>query len=307
VPDTFLQKLKLEKNRMFLVDQARHSELLTALTGAKMHAEPGGSCANTIQGIAQLGASTAYCGKVGGDEHGKLYVKKLEGAGVKCFMNPSTLLTGSCVVLVTPDAARTMNVYLGAAQDLKAADIPVDAIQQSKRLYITGYVWDTDGQKEAAMLALRTAKAAKVPVAFSLADPFCVNRHRADFEKIIGEYVDILFANREEALAQTGTTATHDALAALRKQCDKVAITLSAAGALIANGKDTIYVDPFPTHPKDTTGAGDAFAAGYLYGMSTGASAHQCGRLGSRFASQVIQQIGPRLSGDVRKQLAPVL
>jgi sugar/nucleoside kinase (ribokinase family) len=260
-----------------------------------------------MQGIAQLGATAAYCGKVGSDQHGKVYVEKLEHAGVTCFVNPSTHLTGSTVILITPDAARTMNVYLGACQDLKAADIPVDAIQQSKRLYLTGYVWDTDGQKEAAELALRTAKQAQVPVAFSLADPFCVNRHRQDFERVIGDYVDVLFCNKEEALFQTGAESTHDALAALRKLSGKVVITIGAAGALIADGKDTIYVDPFPTHPKDTTGAGDAFAAGFLYGLSTGATTHQCGRIGNRFASQVIQQIGPRLSGDVRAQLSPVL
>ncbi len=307
VPDEFLQRLKLEKNRMFLIDRPRHQELLEALNHVPVHAEPGGSCANTMQGIAQLGARAAYCGKVGSDEYGRVYVQKLERAGVRCFVRPSGQLTGSTVILITPDAQRTMNTFLGACQDLSASDIPVDAIKQSRRLYITGYLWDTDGQKEAALLALRTARENNIPVAFSLSDPFCVNRHRADFQRILTEYVDVVFANREEALSQTGLDTTHGALGKLRQWCDKVVITIGAAGALIAGGADTVYVDPFSVHPKDTTGAGDAFAAGFLYGLSTGASLHQCGRLGNRFASQVIQQIGPRLSGDVRTLLAPVI
>lgn len=307
VPDDFLRQLNLEKNRMFLVDQDRHRELLNALAGVKLHAEPGGSCANTMQGVSQLGAKAAYCGKVGSDAHGRLYVEKLESAGVTCFAQPSSHLTGSTVILVTPDAARTMNVFLGACQDLKAEDIPVEAIRDSRRLYITGYLWDTEGQKEAAQLALRTAKDAKVPIAFGLSDPFCVNRHRDDFERVVSEFVDVLFCNREEALGQTGTHSTHEALQVLRKQSRIVVITIGAAGALIADGADTIYVDPFLVHPRDTTGAGDAFAAGFLYGLTRGASTHRCGQIGNRFASQVILQMGPRLSGDVRAQLSPVL
>lgn len=307
VPDEFLQRLRLEKNRMFLVDLPRHRELLEALNGVKVHAEPGGSCANTMQGVAQLGGRAAYCGKVGADEHGRVYVNKLETAGVTCFIRPSSHLTGSTIILVTPDAARTMNTYLGACQDLQPTDVPVEAIRQSRRLYLTGYLWDTGGQKEAAALALRTARESGVPVAFSLADPFCVNRHRDDFERIITGYADVVLCNREEALAQTGAATTHEALQVLRKQCPRAVITIGAAGAVIADGAETIYVDPFPVHPKDTTGAGDAFAAGFLYGLSRGASLHRCGRIGNRFAAQVIQQVGPRLSGDVRRLLAPEL
>ena len=146
VPDDLLPRLGLEKNRMFLVDQARHREILEALNGLPIHAEPGGSCANTILGVAQLGARTAYCGKVGGDAYGRVYIEKLEQAGVASFVRASGTLTGSTVILVTPDAARTMNTFLGACQELTATDLPLDAIAQSRRLYITGYLWDTDGQ-----------------------------------------------------------------------------------------------------------------------------------------------------------------
>ncbi len=307
VPDDFLRKLKVEKNRMFLIDLARHRELLEALNHVTVHPEAGGSCANTILGVAQLGAKAAYCGKVGSDEYGKVYIEKLEQSGVASFIRPTGSLTGSTVILITPDAARTMNTYLGACQELTAADVPIDVLKQSRRLYITGYLWDTDNQKEAVLLAMGTAKQNGIPVAMNLADPFCVNRHRADFQRILTGYADLVFANREEALAQTQTDTTDQALRVLREWCGCVVITLGAGGAIIAAGRETIYVDPFPVQPVDTTGAGDAFAAGFLYGLSTNASLLQCGRVGNRFASQVIQKIGPRLSGDVRALLAPVI
>jgi sugar/nucleoside kinase (ribokinase family) len=307
VPEQFLRQWKLEKNRMMLIDQARHGELLQALDGVPIHAEPGGSCANTILGVAQLGGRTAYCGKVGGDEYGRVYMDKLKQAGVASFVRAGDKLTGSTVILVTPDAQRTMNTFLGACQELSASDIPLDALKQSRRLYITGYLWDTDGQKEAALLALRTAKAEGISVAMSLSDPFCVNRHRGDFENILKTYADLVFANREEALAQTGTDSTHEALRVLRGWCQRVVITLGGSGAIIAHGDQTCFVDPNSVPAVDTTGAGDAFAAGFLYGLATDAGLYQCGRLGNYFASRVIQQMGPRLSGDVRALLAPML
>ena len=307
VPDDFLTRMEVKKNHMMLIDESRHRYLLDHLKEYKVQTAPGGSCANTLLGIAQLGGTAAYCGKVGRDVYGQVYVQKLEEGGVRSYIQTNGNVTGSTVILVTPDAARTMNTFLGACQELTADDVPLDALKASRMLYITGYLWDTEGQQEAASLALRTAGSEGLHVAMSLSDPFCVHRHREAFVDILERYVDLVFANQEEALALTGTDATQDAMRELRKLCDGVVITLGGRGALVSRGDEHVYLDPYPVQPVDTTGAGDAFAAGYLHALARGQSLYQCGRLGSRFASRVIERIGPRLEGDVPGQLADVL
>ncbi|MEE8397272.1 MAG: adenosine kinase [bacterium] len=307
VPDEFLDGVGLEKNKMYLVDSERHQALLSALRDIAVRAEPGGSCANTLLGIAQLGGKAAYCGKVGADDHGRVYIQKLEAGGVTSYINAQGSLTGSTVILITPDASRTMNTFLGACQELGPADVPLDALGASREVYLTGYLWDTPNQQEAALAALNEARKRGIPVVMSLADPFCVERHKEDFERILKDYVGLVFANRDEALAVTGTDNTQQALRVLRNWCPGAAITLGAAGALVCQDDETVYIDPFAAEPVDTTGAGDAFAAGFLHGRINGASLLQCGRLGSYFAAQVIQKVGPRLEGDLKKALAPVL
>ena len=307
VPEDFLKRMKLEKNVTYLVDRERHESLLEALKDTRILAEPGGSCANTLLGIAQLGGKTAYAGKVGRDDYGRIYAEKLEAGGVTPFISADGSMTGSTVILITPDAARTMNTFLGACQELTAVDLPLDALKSARMLYITGYLWDTPNQQEAAQLALQTAKGEGIPIAMSLSDPFCVERHRDDFISILKEYVALVFCNREEALALTGTDNAQEALRLLREWCGGAVITLGGSGALATGDGETVYVEPFPVEPVDTTGAGDAFAAGFLYGRTTGASLLQCGRLGGYFASRVILRVGPRLDGNVRELLAPVL
>jgi sugar/nucleoside kinase (ribokinase family) len=307
VPDNFLAKHGIAKNQWAMLDGARYAELAAALRGMPLAYEPGGSCANTLAGIAQLGAKTGYCGMVGKDEPGRIYGQKLEEAGVAPFLRASTLPTGSALIFVTPDAARTQNLFLGACRDLGPQDVPIEEIRQSRWLYLTGYIWDSDEQKEAATLALRTAKAAGIPVAFSLADPLYATNHREDFLRLIRDYAQLVFANREEALALTGRDHVQEAQRDLHKLVPELALTLGHAGALITLHNETAYVEAFPVQPVDTTGAGDAFAAGFLYGRVTDASPLQCGRLGAYFASRVITQLGPRLSGNVRAALAPIL
>lgn len=307
VTDDFLERMEVKKNHMMLIDETRHRYLMENLKGLEVRTEPGGSCANTLLGIAQLGGKSAYCGKVGRDLYGEVYVRKLEEGGVASFISTDGNVTGSTVILVTPDAARTMNTFLGACQELGPSDVPLDALKSSRMLYITGYLWDTETQKEAALKALRTAGSEGIHVAMSLSDPFCVKRHKDDFIGILDKYVDFVFANREEALELTGCQSTHEAMKALRKWCSGAAITLGASGALVSMGEEQVYLDSEPVKPVDTTGAGDAFAAGFLHGVSSGASLYHCGRLGTAFAAQVIQRIGPRLEGDVRGLLGEAL
>lgn len=307
VPDSFLEAVKVEKDKMYLIDLPRLQELLAALGDFPVIPEPGGSCANTMLGLAQLGARSAYCGKVGNDDYGRMYVDKLKEGGVDSFVKADGQNTGVTVILVTPDASRTMNTYLGACQELVASDIPLDALRDSARLYITGYLWDTENQQDAGRLGVETAKQCGIPVAMSLSDPFCVERHKVLFPELLGEYVELVFANREEATALTGRESTHQAMEALRELCAGAAITLGSRGALVSEGDETVYIDPFPVDAVDTTGAGDAFAAGYLYGKARGYPLYRCGRIGAYFASQVITRMGPRLQGDVRALMRPVL
>ena len=307
VPESFLEEVSVEKDKMYLIDLPRMQELMEALGGTEVRPEPGGSCANTLLGMAQLGASTAYCGKVGNDEYGRIYVEKLEAAGVTSFVKTDGQNTGSTVILVTPDAARTMNTYLGACQQLEAADVPEQALRDSKLLYMTGYLWDTETQQSAARESLRIAKDAGIPVAMSLSDPFCVQRHMDFFPGLLRDSVDLVFANREEALALTGKHTTQEAISALRELCAGAVVTLGGHGALVSEGTETAYIDPQTVSAVDTTGAGDAFAAGYLYGRTQGYSPHGCGQIGSHFAANVITRMGPRLDGDVRGLLSEVL
>ncbi|MCH8844162.1 MAG: adenosine kinase [SAR324 cluster bacterium] len=307
VPDEFLDRFQVEKNKMYLIDQERHQLLLAAVNDLGVLPEPGGSCANTMLGIAQLGGRAAYCGKVGADDYGRIYIEKLEQGGVTSFIKTDGHLTGSTVILVTKDASRTMNTFLGACQELAPEDIPLDGLRSTRLLYTTGYLWDTETQQQAAMVGLNTAKEAGIPIAMSLADPFCVDRHKDAFLQILDGYVDWVFANQDEAQAITGHDNAHQALLALRRLCQGVVITLGAHGALVSAGEETVYIDPFRVTPVDTTGAGDAFAAGFLYGNAQSCSLHQCGRLGAYFAAQVIAQMGPRLSGNVRQVMAPVV
>lgn len=307
VPDEFLEQIQVDKNAMYLIDEDRLGAVLKALEGKAIIPEPGGSCANTLIGIAQLGGKTAYCGMVGSDEYGRVYIDKLESAGVTSYIAINGNLTGSTIILVTPDAARTMNTFLGACQDLDADNIPLDALRSAKMLYITGYLWDTPGQQKAAGLALSTASKAGLTVAMSLSDAFCVERHHDDFTRILKEHVDLVFANRDEALAITGTDNTQEAMRVLLEWCPGVAITLGGNGALVCEDGELAYLDPFPVNAVDTTGAGDSFAAGYLSGKINGDSLLQRGRLGSYFAAQVIQHMGPRLTGNPSEILRPII
>ena len=307
VPDSFLDSIGAGKNTMRLIDSSAHHTLLTALKDTTVQAASGGSCANTMLGISQLGGKTAFCGKAGNDNHGRMYVDKLEEGGVTSHVATDGSATGSTIILVTPDASRTMNTFLGACQELKPADLPLEALKQAKMLYITGYLWDSPSQKETVMLALNTAKEADIPIAFSLADPFCVDRHQMDFVNIIQNYASLVFANREEAHALTEQSHTHVAMNMLKEWCDTVVVTLGSSGAIVADSKESVYLDPFPVKAVDTTGAGDAFAAGFLHSYIQGKSLYEAGLQGSAFAAKVIQQVGPRLDGDVPTQLETLI
>ena len=302
VPDSFLKKLGIQKNIMHLVTREQQQELLLALAEEKISLEvaAGGSGANSMIGISQLGGRSAFSGKIGRDEHGKLYREKLEALGVCDCLAEGEGVTGSSLILVSEDGARTMNTFLGMSQELMNPDIDPDVIQSSKYLYLTGYLWDTESQKKAVLNALDEAKKREVKVALSLSDPFCVTRHKEDFINLLKGYASMVFCNQEEAFTLLDTEITQQAAETLSDWTETVALTIGAYGALISHRGETCYIDPLPVRVEDTTGAGDAFAAGFLYGMTHDLSPLDSGRIGATLAAAVIEQTGPRFLGNAR-------
>ena len=302
VPDSFLKKLGIQKNVMHLVTREQQQELLLALAEEKISLEvaAGGSGANSMIGISQLGGRSAFSGKIGRDEHGKLYREKLEALGVCDYLAEGEGATGSSLILVSEDGARTMNTFLGMSQELMNPDIDPDVIQSSKYLYLTGYLWDTESQKKAVLNALDEAKKREVKVALSLSDPFCVTRHKEDFINLLKGYASMVFCNQEEAFTLLDTEITQQAVETLSDWTETAALTIGAYGALISHQGETCYIDPLPVRVEDTTGAGDAFAAGFLYGMTHDLSPLDSGRIGATLAAAVIGQTGPRYLGNAR-------
>ena len=303
VPDSFLKKLGIQKNIMHLVTFEQQQELLFALAEEQISVEiaVGGSGANSMIGISQLGGKSAFSGKIGRDEHGKLYREKLEALGVCDCLAEGEGATGSSLILVSEDGARTMNTFLGMSQELMNPDIDPDIIQSSKYLYLTGYLWDTESQKKAVLNALDEAKKREIKVALSLSDPFCVTRHKEDFINLLKGYASMVFCNKEEAFTLLDTKITQKAIETLSDWTETVALTIGAYGALISHHGGTCYIDPLPVRVEDTTGAGDAFAAGFLYGMTHDMIPLESGRIGAAMAAGVIGQTGPRYAGNARK------
>ena len=299
IPDSFLKKNGIEKSIMHLISIEEQQRLLRELSADKLSVESasGGSGANSMIGIAQLGGRTAFSCKIGRDEHGKIYREKLEDLGVSARLGEGDGSTGSSLILVSDDGCRTMNTYLGMGQELQVPDIDPEVIKVSKYLYLTGYLWDTESQKKAVLSALDEAKRVETKVALSLSDPFCVTRHKEDFKSMLQCYASMVFCNQEEAFTLLETDVTQEAVDIMSKWTETVVLTLGANGAIISHLGQTYYIDPFPIRVEDTTGAGDAFAAGFLFGMTHEFSPLDSGRIGAVLAGAVIEQTGPRFHG----------
>ncbi len=300
VGDDLLGELKsfgVEKGGMFLIDEDQQREIVSRLYTHLVNAEPGGSGANTMIGLAQLGGTGCYTSRVGGDEHGNLYRQKLAERGIKPNLGVADGDTGICVVLVSPDAQRTMCTYLGLSRNLQPEDVNLNDLQASKYIYVTGYLWDTDNQKETVLLAMREANRAGVKVALSLSDPFCVNRHKDDFKRILRDHTDVLFGNYHEAQALTDTDTPYEAVRALAARCEVAVVTMDDKGSLIQAGDRLYEIPVYPVKAVDTTGAGDMYAAGLLYGLTQGLPLDVTGRIAAYAAAQVVAKLGPRLNG----------
>lgn len=294
--DDFLVSQDITKGAMNLIDMARAEELYGAM-GPAIETS-GGSAGNTAAGIASLGGSVAYIGKVADDHLGKVFTHDIKAIGVDYNTPPLDFgeMTARSMIFVTPDGERSMNTYLGACGQLSSKDIDPGMVADSKITYFEGYLWDPKDAKDAIREAARLAHAAGRKVAMTLSDAFCVDRYRAEFLELMRSgTVDIVFANDSELKSLYQTSDLTSGINAIREDCDLAAITRSAEGSLIVTREKT---GEFEAHPienlVDTTGAGDLYAAGFLYGLTNGRELGDCARLGSLAASEVIQHIGPR-------------
>jgi sugar/nucleoside kinase (ribokinase family) len=293
--DAFLAKNALSKGTMTLIDEAR-AEALYARMGPGIEAS-GGSAGNTMAGIASLGGNGAYIGKVKDDQLGQVFRHDITAIGVRFATPPAKdgPSTARCLILVTPDAQRTMNTYLGACVGLGPEDIDEAEIAGAQVTYLEGYLFDPPRAKEAFRKAAQAAHAAGRKVALSLSDPFCVGRYRAEFRDLVQHHVDIVFANEAEILSLYETESFETAARQVRGMCDVAALTRSEKGSVVVTARETHEIPAAKVERLvDTTGAGDLYASGFLYGFTHGRDLAACGRLGSLCAAEVISHFGAR-------------
>jgi sugar/nucleoside kinase (ribokinase family) len=294
--EDFLLKQDMRKGTMALIDEARAQAIYEAMGPATEIS--GGSAANTIVGLASLGGRAAFVGKIKADGLGQAYAHDIRAAGVSFATPPAAdgPSTGRCYIMVTPDGERTMNTFLGAAQDLRPDDIDADAIAASAVTYLEGYLWDPKQAKDAFLKAAKIAHAAGRKVALTLSDAFCVDRWRDEFLQLMRSgTIDLIFANEAELGSLYQTSDFDSAVAALRSDIGVAVVTRSEKGCLVVSPDGIEAVPAFPVdRVVDTTGAGDLFAAGFLSGLARGADDRTCGRLGAMAAAEVIQHIGAR-------------
>lgn len=302
--DAFLDTEGLPKGAMTLID-ADQAEALYAKMAPGIEAS-GGSAANTMAGIASLGGKGAFFGKVRNDQLGEVFRHDIRAIGVDfdCLPAADGPPTARCLILVTPDAQRTMNTFLGACVDLGPEDVDPAVVKAAQITYLEGYLWDPPRAKEAFVKAAEIAHAAGRKVALSLSDPFCVDRHRAEFRDLVDGHIDIVFANEDEIKSLYETEHYDDALQAVRGKCEIAALTRSEKGSVIVSGDEVHVIDPDPVeNVVDTTGAGDLYAAGFLYGVTHGHDLAVAGRMASISAAEAISHMGARPEVSLKELL----
>lgn len=305
--DEFIDRFDLEKGGMTLIDTDRATELYEAM--GRRTEMSGGSAANTLAGVASFGGRAGYIGRVFDDELGTVFAHDLGSLGVRVRASRVSdgPPTGRCMIVVTPDAERTMNTYLGASALLGPGDLDLDLIATASVTFLEGYLFDKPEAKEAYRVATTAAHDAGRRVAMTLSDDLCVDRHHDDFLDLVNEGVDVLFANEAEIVRLYETESFDDAVDAVRGRCEIACLTRSAKGSMIVTEDGIVEV---PAHPVDrvvdTTGAGDLYAAGFLYGLTAGRPLAECGRYGSIAASAVIGHFGARPGLSLAQLLAAV-
>jgi sugar/nucleoside kinase (ribokinase family) len=299
--DNFLDWMGIEKGIMQLVDRER-GEMLYAAMKDRTQA-PGGSVGNTLAGLGNLGLKTAFVGKVKDDALGRFYARSLEGEGT-AFPNPPRAEaehpTSRSMIFVTPDGERSMNTYLGAGADFGPEDLDAEIVRASDHLFLEGYLFDKDQGKAAFLKAARACHEGGGKAGIALSDPFCVDRHRADFRRLVREEMDYVIGNQHEWTSLYQTEDLEAALAQARTDCPLVVCTRSGGDVILLRGDERAEVPVHRVVPVDATGAGDQFAAGFLYGLATGQGLATAGRMGCVAAAEVISHFGARPETDVK-------
>lgn len=299
--EAFLESYGITKGAMTLIDETRADFLYKNIgPGIEMS---GGSAANTVAGIAALGGRPTYIGKVKDDQLGSIFRHDMRASGVHYPTNPSTTgpSTARCLILVTPDAQRSMNTYLGACVELSSDDIDAQLVANAEITFLEGYLFDKPKAQEAFHVAARIAHEAGRRLSLTLSDTFCVDRHRTGFLELVRDDVDVLIANEFELMALYELPTFEEAMAVARTQCSIVVGTRSEKGAVIMSGDQTHMIEAeYVPNVVDSTGAGDLFAAGLLYGLTHGQDLPTAGRIGAIAAAEVISHYGPRPQRDLK-------
>ena len=309
VDDAFIEKTSVTKGGMTLSSIEDQNNILESLRSSPKKISSGGSAANTIHGASLLGAKSYYLGRVANDSHGKHYTEDMQNCGVG-FSGPGSdeQGTGTCVVLITPDTERTMLTHLGVSSSLHPENVDETIVKNSRSVYVEGYLWTGDGTREAGQHMAGIAKKEGIPVSFTLSDAFVVNSFKESLIEFIDSYVDILFCNEVEAQAMTGESDSLSAFKKLQATVDTVFLTLGSKGSLVGKGgQEPVEVKTFPVKAVDTTGAGDLFAAGALYGVLNNHSLEESAVIGSYCASQVVSHMGGRLPLSSHTDAAKIL
>ncbi|MBM7069502.1 adenosine kinase [Actibacterium sp. 188UL27-1] len=303
--DSFLDLMGIEKGIMQLVERDRAETLYAAMESRSQL--PGGSVANTLAGLGNLGLRTGFIGRVRDDALGKFYAESMEADGT-AFVNPpvagADLPTSRSMIFVSPDGERSMNTYLGISSDVSPDDVPSEVAGDTDIVFLEGYLFDKDKGKAAFETASNLCKQSGGRAGITLSDPFCVDRHRADFRRLVTDVMDYVIGNEAEWLSMYETDDLDDALKQASAVCQTVVCTRSGDDVILLSDGDRMTVPVHRVTPVDATGAGDQFAAGFLYGFSHGRDMASCGRMGCVAAAEVIGHIGPRPEADLKALFA---
>ncbi|MCX7678049.1 MAG: adenosine kinase [Spirochaetes bacterium] len=294
---SFLEQLKLKKGTMQLIDEQTSRNIREMMKGKEIIVTPGGSAANAMAGVTNLGGKSAFIGKVGSDPEGDFYIAETEKEGVVCKISRHSALTGHAITFITPDSERTFATHLGAAVHLRPEDVPVEEIKNSRILHVEGYLLEGE-MKDAAIFAMNVAKENQVKISLDLADPLLIKRNLGEFKRIVRNFADIVFVNEEEARAFTAYDAV-EALHVIYLITEIAVVKLGEEGSLIKANNTVHKIKPFKARVANTNGAGDMYAAGLLFGIARKMPIEEAGKIASYAASLVVAQPGARLKGKI--------
>ncbi|MFC1635882.1 adenosine kinase [Planctomycetota bacterium] len=317
VEDSLLTELDLEKGNRYPTERGRQEEILRRLLGSdnldsarktgKLQTAAGGSAANTMYGISQLGGRAGFCGKIANDGLGALYAQHMRQSRIAFKERTGQGMTGTCVVLISDDAQRTMLTCLGVSGEIDYEDIDEELLRHSRYIYLEGYLFESECAARTMLRSVSVARKNGVKIALTASDAGCVDRHRDMLIQLIQNDVDLLFANAREARALSGADDNEAVLKVLSGWCESVAVTNGDCGSLVSFNGEVTKIAPYRVSALDTTGAGDAYAAGLLCGIVNGRTVRESGAIASLYSARVATQVGPRYSGDIQRELKNLL